>query len=410
MKKMSEIKFRHNVLLILFIFSMMFSFEINGYKMRYFVLLYWLLYCLHRIHNISVKKEICIIPIGISVLMVYAAIVMLVNGNNNLFELLRLSRAFLTYLIIYLFIESGNYSKLEILCSIKVVILIHAIVVILGVLIPETKEFVLPVSQYQSRFLRYRSTGLVSGYDLAGYLCNIGLIIDYFLKKEKSESGLSLTMLLFVVATTFTSRFNMLCMAVMVFFVLLLELKSNSTISKVIAIFFGIIGISVVLIFWTLTTNVSPALRVEIIKDFPFLDKIYNAVMGSYTDYGIHVNVIKRHLSPMPISMLGRIFGIGLRPSNSDIGYIKSMFSIGMIGILTEIIIYGITCKYIINNQNKKNMYVIIYLIAVFFMFVMESKISFVFASTTFEMLSLMYLSILGCKDGEVLNNSGARI
>ena len=80
-------------------------------------------------------------------------------------------------MLIILFLSSKKYSINQVINALSYVLLLQAICIILGIVYPPVKELVMPISQYSKEFLKVRSSGFSSGYDDAGYLCNVGLIL-----------------------------------------------------------------------------------------------------------------------------------------------------------------------------------------------------------------------------------------
>jgi hypothetical protein len=124
-------------------------------------------------------------------------------------------------------------------------------------------------------------------------------------------------------------------------------------------------------------------------------------MISSYTDYGIYTNVISNHLSLLDISEFQILFGKGFRKNDSDVGYIKTIYTTGLTGILLQLTYYFVSI-HIINNIRKissSNIYIylfsIVYIISIFLMFIMEAKMQIIFSSTTFEMLSIVLIALI---------------
>ena len=98
------------------------------------------------------------------------------------------------------------------------------------------------------------------------------------------------------------------------------------------------IGIFVIIIL-SLSTNIGYELRATLLLRYPELYKIINLMEGSYTDYGVYSGVIARHMSFNDLNLSQIVFGAGIRKTNSDVGYVKTIYSIGFLGIILQILV-----------------------------------------------------------------------
>jgi len=387
--------YKPHLLPMIFIFTMMFSFEINGINMRYVVLAFWFVFGLIWSRKIIANTETIYILLGVFILLVYVILISIIQGENNSFEYLRLLRCVFTYFIILLFLSKKSYNRDEIVSSLLFVLSIHAICTILSVIFPTFKDWILPISQYTKELLRYRSSGLLSGFDDAGMLSNFGMILDYIMRRNKGKSLGALTFL-FAISAALASRFNMICMLLVLLCIVILESRNRKLLSKVIVFFISLIAVGFVGVFWIMTTNMSPNLRGMLYSQFPKLRLFYDAVLSSYTDYGVYTNVINRHWFPAEISVSERIFGAGIRINNSDIGLVKSMYSYGIIGISWVLLLYFYSLKIVKKYyKNIQKNYYYLYLICLGLMTIMETKTAIFLSSTSFEMITLLYLNFI---------------
>lgn len=394
-----------NLLLFIFIFSIMFSFKIDGFNMRYFVIIFWLFYTIPRIRKIKLNTTLLIFPISLYIIIMYSLLLVGLLDTQNSFEVLRSSRAILTYFIILFFFSTHNYSLTQVMNVVLAVLITHALSILIGIVFPPFKNIILPISQYSIEFMRIRSSGLLSGYDDAGFLCNIGLLLvlikNTFLKTKLVDRNA----LIFISSVIFTSRVNIVVMGLVlsiVFVVNLLKMNIKGLLN--ISKYLIVIGLFSLVVL-SLSTNFGYELRYTLLNYFPDLSRVMSLMEGSYTDYGIHSGVISRHLSLSELSLNQIIFGAGLRKTNSDVGYIKTIFSIGIIGIIIQVMTY-LRAIISVNNERKSgrnndvlSIVSIVYVIAIILMFLMELKISIISSSTTFEMLSVLYISIIRNKD-----------
>jgi hypothetical protein len=158
-------------------------------------------------------------------------------------------------------------------------------------------------------------------------------------------------------------------------------------------------------IFWILTTNIGLNVRNDLLLTFPTLELIYNELVQSYTDYGIYTNVISRHFFISNIETINLFFGNNIVKYDTDVGYIRTIFSVGIFGLILQLIatFYSLI---ITQRTSKNNEYKIDKAIRnslpliVFSILIMEFKISVIFSTTVFEIFFLLFI-ILISKDSK---------
>jgi hypothetical protein len=348
--------------------------------------------------KIYVNSQIMIFPIALFLILIYSSINIIIYTTDNSFDILRSARAICTYFIIVLFFSTNNFSIINIKKVLSLVLLLHAISIILGVIYPPVKNIILPISQYTKEFMPIRSSGFLSGYDDAGFLCNIGLILILSERSLLKKKLINIYALIYLIAASLTSRTNIAVAALILGIVYLINIKNKNfkgvrNISKyliILVIFAGLV--------WVITTSFGAGLRDLLFSKFPVLNNFYILLTSSYSDYGIYTSVITKHVSIKDMNIIGMFFGIGENKTSSDIGYIKTIYSIGIIGIALQLVIFCIAITNIlklVKNNNEFSIKIMSYtfVATIFIMFIMEFKNSFIFSSTTFEMISLMYIS-----------------
>ena len=179
------------------------------------------------------------------------------------------------------------------------------------------------------------------------------------------------------------------------------ESKKGTIGSKITFLITLVVGGGMTALFWILTTDVAISLRDELLSKYSFLNSFYDNLMTSYTDYGTYRWQEKtRHWHPEDISNWQYIFGKGVWPIMSDIGYIKNIYASGVLGTLMIVITYVASYFSVKTNilqsgesiAYKKN-YIALYGFVVLAMLAMESKISILLSSTSFELLSILFIS-----------------
>ena len=130
----------------------------------------------------------------LSCLVAYALFNSIINFSYDYFEAFRFLRCMVSTMFLGIVVVQYNITPHYALAVIKRLLLIHAIAIIACILVPGLNELLVPISNHTKSFYAIRSSGLMSGEDAAGYLCNIGLILVLFDRiSEEKKARLSLT-------------------------------------------------------------------------------------------------------------------------------------------------------------------------------------------------------------------------
>ena len=403
-----------NLELFLFAFTMIFSFHIYGIDLKILIYAFWIIkISMKKINNrkISVNlyeyKLINLIMIIIS----YIMFITLINQHNEISMSLRYFRAIVSFVIIILFFQDKEYKPKVVINTIEIILLIHSISVIIGIIFPDFKNYIVFISNYEKKFLEARSTGLVSGYDFAGLLCNLGLILSFLIRVINKKKIVTIKTVIFILAAIFTSRYSIVITILILIIVFLYEIfKLN--IREIIRIGKYVIPLCLLIfIFLVLTTELNLNLRETLFNQIPGLKTLYNEIIYSYADYSGRSTVSNHYYIDPNINF---IFGEGYIPQNVDPGYIRNLYFMGIFGLALQSLFYLSIFLYV-NKIRKINKNKDIKIIALFIMFmiialfVMEFKLTFIFSSITFELMIILLVYLLRYKEftstikGEIL-------
>ncbi len=392
-------KNKHMVSIMVILFFVFFGITINNVSFQYIfmifgVLMFGVFYRKFKLPVIAIR-----ISIFLFVMMIYALFNSLINHSGDYFEVLRFGRCIASTLFLGIMIGQYELSPNYVIRLIKYMFVIHAISVIACVFIPGLNELLVPISNHTKAFHSIRSSGLVSGEDAAGYLCSIGLIIEVFDRISNNKRPFSLVFLVFVVSSVFTSRVAMIIIAtiICVTYVYLMKEKRISHASSLLIILVPMAILAGAL--FIITTPFASSIRMKLFEMFPAVNRLYQITAGSYLDYSRYTSAVYRHISVTDLTLAEIIFGIGIKSSVvQDPGYIKTIYSIGIIGLVAEcafhISLVGKAIKLSSENVEYKGVAQIFSLI-VLFTLLWEFKYSFLFSSTFFEAIILIYISLV---------------
>lgn len=387
------------IFLLFLFFLIVYGISIAGINLRYLILiLCFFIVCL-RFRNFLLNKhsmKLAVFFIGYSI---YALLISVIYSTGEHFESFRLLRCVATLLLISAIIQQFKISSKKMFCIVKILLILHAISILVGIIWPPFKEIIQPISQYTKAFTNIRSTGLMNGEDGAGFFCNCGLIMETVERIQKKETVLSKVNILFLVSTVFTSRFALMFTAIILITAIYVLIKKgdlkHATSIIIVLVPMAIIGV----LLWILTTGVAMEFRQKLLYKYPLLQGYYDDITSSFVDYGKYTTIIGRHTSIGDLSLFDALFGVGHRLDVSkDVGYIKTMYSIGVIGIVGQIIFYIRSIKMVkasIDGENNNDYTIQAYIFIVVLIFAWEAKNSFVFSTGYFEILTSLYFSIV---------------
>ena len=384
------------VLSVVFLFFfIIYGFSIAGIDMRYPITALCFVWTLLISKKIVFPKYIQGIIVFLIGMGVYAFIMAVLCSTRDYFETLRFLRCIITLLLIVQIISAFDISAQKMFYVIKLLLLLNAVAIILGIIWPQFKEIIHPISQYYKEFSQFRSSGLFDGEDAAGFFCVIGLIMETVERVYKKKSPLSLFSFVFLFSVVFTSRFSLL-LAVVVLFIDVYVLFKQKNYKHILGLMLILMPMVIIMTsMWIMTTGFGMQYRQILINKFPFLVRLFTMLSSSYLDYGVFTETLKRHVMVVDFTMLDYIFGKGYRAAvKQDVGYIKSLYSIGIIGIIAEISFYLNTIRKCQHFANQPKYIVTTYKIIILVMILMEIKNSFILASSVFEVTMCIYLTL----------------
>lgn len=402
--KLNEFKW----LVLILLFFVIYGFSISGIDLKYPIIIVCFMLVLLISRKIFFPKYVQIMLMFFCGMAVYAVLMSVINSTSDYFETMRFVRCAITTVLIMQIIYAFNMTPEKMFSVLKILLVLNAVSVILGIIWPQFKEIIMPISQYYKTFSPYRSSGLFDGEDVAGFFCNVGLIMETMERTYNRKSPLTLLSIVFLLATVFTARFSMLIAVIVLFFdfCILIKQKNYKHLMGLIIILAPIATIMVVM--WVMTTGFGMQYRHILTAKYSFLGPLFNKLTTAYLDYGTFSSSLQKHIMVTDLSPLEYLFGAGYRLMvKQDVGYIKSLYSVGLVGIALEVGFYLRTIKKCRTFCNQPQYIIASYKIIVMMMMIMEIKNSFLFASGTFEVLLCLYfalhLSSDRAKKGELL-------
>jgi hypothetical protein len=285
--------------------------------------------------RISVSQEYVVVVVLVVLVLAYSTLAVLFDQADDMQPFLRHVRALLSTALLSLFFYnialSAATNSAVLVKVLLAVLLLNAGVVLVSVWNPGIQTLLADMYGFDKSVRPLRSFGLTSGYDTAGYLCVVGALISsisiYF---RKSKTDL-VALVIFIAAAMFTSR------------------------STMVLIFLLIAGFSIVFLVrgrWSLkvvsATYLAVGSGVAITYVLPLIIASFAWGGGSSSEFEFAASFAATDLSlwwdsmwRLPDSSLELLFGSGSIIETSDVGYVKMIFMIGILGFLIVLAMYG---------------------------------------------------------------------
>lgn len=254
----------------------------------------------------------------------------------------RFFRGLTNLILVSVIIKNLRFNQKQILYAIGFTLLFNVIAVYVQTLVPSTKPLFQSISGYEKTLFDLRAFGLFSSYDSAGFcacLCIVFWGLMYIAKKNIVYIAFSFLPL---VACLMISRFSML----------------------VAALCFLVIG-SVMLRRTKPIYAISIFLPIALVVGYYFYDQAWfiieasisgdKALTSSYSSSSS--SVLLDNMIFFPDNIVSLFFGEGIDPTLSDIGYIKLIFMVGVLGTLFICWTYFYVFKYL-KKRYHRNLFV----------------------------------------------------
>lgn len=375
--------------LFLFIFTMIFIGEIKGVDIRIGVDLFWLLYSLiKRVRSVVFfTKEQILELFFLLAILVYVGAVFIFSDEISTFYFLKIFRCLVSSIVIFTFFNNTDVDLIRASKAYIIATSVHVFAVLGSFLSPQLREYVYLFSGYSKKYLPFRSSGLFSGYDYAGFFINIAIFIlgIFIIKKISTHVFSYFLLILFMISVLMTSRFNSVILILIIFLLLGISLKSSNQFSKIflstLTIFISIIGG----IFMIISMNILPMIRYIIVNRFPSLDYLSTTIINSYANYNVSDTISSQYTLPKGMAM---VFGENLR-APVDPGYINSIYYIGVIGLILILSFYTYLVILSVSRTNAQFSTIVIFMYIITVVF--EMKLSFLFSSGAFEVFVIFW-------------------
>jgi len=304
------------------------------------------------------------------------------------YAVMRLMRALATSFLLAILIPLLKVRKTQGLAIIVFCIFIHAICIITQMANPELKELMAILVGHDKQTVFLRAFGLVSAYDTAGALLLIGMVISSYFVFKLRRTYYIYIIVVFYIAGLATGRVFMVVGTlyfVLVLFKFLFK-KNRKYLAKLIILLIG--G---VFVFYFMK-YIQPILSVSLY----LVDKeaVSNDIQISRGGYYIGTLSILQSYLMLPQEGMQLLFGSG-ELIKVDIGYIKILHSVGLIGMLLMTFYYILFAilSYTKNREDTKLLFMPILFIFFLYNFKMLTFFTRSYHETIIVILILLCLN-----------------
>ena len=238
----------------------------------------------------------------------------------------RLVRSLCSVLCIYVFCEYFKNVCIDKKIGWLVnILLIHAVVVILtATVFVGFQEKLRVLNDFGAHVRKFRSTGLMAGFDISGLICNIGVVLVLIRKRFNA-----VVFFIFSMAVLLTSRFSMISLSMILLLYFLLFRKENSFVKKICVAIPLVVAGGLGFVILSLTTSgflfdtILPAVNVS--------SNVWDTLVWTYSKSDFEQTNSRYFVFPETFFSL--LFGLGFY-GGTDPGYIRVINCVGLFGLL----------------------------------------------------------------------------
>lgn len=325
--------FLDTVIIFFFIFSLIFGPKVG--PLDFSILMPFMLLLCYLKASVKVDRNELLFFLLFFIVIFYQSSVTLYYGVVDLQPVIRLIRAFIQALLLYLFIKSSplvnNRNGLDFFyyCA-----LLHSVIIIIGALSPDMNA-ILSLISGNDKAPDFRSSGLLAGFDISGMIGFISLAYFlYFKAKDDIRFFDIFSILIVFLGCIFTSRVSIF-FGGFILCLIIIRFVNNNKISFFLRFFlfnfviayaaFFVITIAIIIEFsLSLNLFVLPS-EIEYKLKFIFASDSYDTLLDMFF---------------FPDSISATFFGLGAEVSGTDVGYVINTYRFGLVGISLSLLCY----------------------------------------------------------------------
>lgn len=320
------------------------------------------------------------------ILLILCVLSMSRYGSLNLTMLGIYGRMLVSFMVIPYIVAYFAKSKIDVVEILLYCLLLHCCVVVVQLFFPELEWINQAFFRYERDMdtledLNSRRLGLAGSFDVSGYFAAACSIISYISYVSSGKTKYLATFIISLISIIFTSRTGMSMALIGVglsyFFY---GRKHNSRIG-------GYLVLAFVLLFGYMV--------------------IYQVVMGNFSSFDLMSNygenttyyLFQTHLLPLYAINTNQLFwGVGTLISNasriyghSDIGYVKQIFEVGLVGVIVMVVFCLHACYKTYKSVLSTRVHTIMILVLNILILIFNYKNEFLWQVGAFDMFLIVY-------------------
>lgn len=271
----------------------------------------------------------------LTILLLYSFLLYLLN-HFTYPDFLRYFRGIVSVLALGLLFNSKFVGYKKILNGFFYVFLTHALVMLVMLLFPDSQPHIHKLMNFEIVPRHWRVTGLTAGFDIAGIITVATAVFSYIMLEMKNNTRYVLLMLLSIVMTIFTSRTNMIYLALLFLFLILRYLFKTSHTKRELLVLSTFLLIAIIFIYRMVIPIFQQTINTQLFNFGSGSDVDYISASYNYVD---PFKTLKSFIV-LPETAVGLIFGSSRFPF-VDSGYIQTINAIGILGLLFSLLFYS---------------------------------------------------------------------
>lgn len=334
-------------------------------------------------------------------LLAYQLLVQMVYGAFDIISTGRLIRALLDVMLVGVLLgtaKSAGHSYQMVALPLLLCLFVHAALVVLAAVYSPLNHGLSAVSS-NDRVGLFRASGLLAGFDIAGFMSVIGMaVILSRICVVRRRATTLVFMAVFLLSCLFTSRVSMV-MGIVLFCVYLLMLMRERRLPVTYKIvFISLLGVAGYAVAYQMFLIFGVTMGLDIANvSASKVDVIRSTNASFFSDLAGYKGMFF-----IPTTGLQVIFGTGHGTLTSDVGYVNQIFSYGIFGLVIAILahlFFVVDSFGTIASRALKNHVALVVFIFIS-MLVLTFKNDYLFVRGVFP----VFLLIVGCA---FLNSTG---
>lgn len=287
-------------------------------------------------------------------LFCYSGLMQLANLSFDYQTLLRIFKTGIMFLIVIVYawhLNRRGYPDISLLKVLLLVIFLNSCLIIIGAFSETAREILIQVTGNTKMFL-FRSSGLFSGFDIAGMCSSFGILIAARIYAESRRARYIIISLFLLISVIFTSRAS-ICIAILLFlYHVHLIWRYGNVFTRIFCLF------SLFSIFYYLFPFILYA--VEFTFKIGVADIPNEFELAFEQVFSANTLAVLKDMYFLPPDDHTLIFGSGAIGPSTDVGYVNDIFRYGL---FVTIFLYGFLTLLTVTFAQGRNLKIICYIL-----------------------------------------------